>query len=1596
MLSKLIKLLTGLFFALAFLLILEPNAIAAPPAAPFAANAGTAIQFNGSSQYVTFGSSQGLTNLGAQVFTVETWFKKTGAGATTSTGTGGLSAAIPLVTKGRGENENSTVDMNYFFGIDASGVLAADFEECAKTQTGCPATTSNATQGGQNFPVRGTTLIQNDVWYHAAVTFDGRYWKIYLNGDLESMTGTDTGANRYPRWDSIQHAGIGTAMTSTGAAAGFFAGVIDEARIWNVVRTQTDIQNDMYNELTAGTGLIGRWGLNEGTGTTASNSISGRPNGTLAPAAPPPTWVTGFPLPDLTPPAVPQGLTAATGSGQIILNWTANTESDLAGYNLYRSTSTPVPTTGTPINDAALITGTTFTDPCPSPGTNYYALVALDTSNNPSNPSSEANATLATATCGLQFDGTNDYVTFEVGNTLAAPAYTIETWFKRTGSGVGVTTGTGGITSAIPLVTKGTSESETAAADINYFLGIDATTGVLIADFEEGAAGAAPSQNHPVSGSTLLSNNIWYHAAVTYDGTTLRLYLNGVQENSLTVGQPAASATTSPTAFASSIRSNGTTIQGYFNGVIDEARIWNYARTQAEIQGLANQEITSAAGMLGRWGMNEGSGTKLGNSAGQIIIGTLTNGPLWVPGAPFNIVVSLPDAPSGLNTAASGANQVDLVWNDNSNNETSFEIERSTGGAGGPFSLLATVAAGTNAYPDSGLTASTEYCYRVRAKNGFGVSAYTDVACATTLLESNYALGLGSSGAYVTFGDPAELDLAQFTIETWFKRTGAGTTSTTGSSGITAAIPLVAHGAQQADGSNVDANWMLVIDDATDVIAADFEDNETGLNHPILGITQIANNVWHHAAATYDGTTWRLYLDGQLEATLVVNKAPRSDTIQHAGLGSMLNSTGAVNGKFDGVLDEARVWNYARSQAEIENNINSQLALGQSGLVARWGLNEGSGTSVGDSIPASSDGTVSGSGYSWVTGAPFNLAINHAPAQPSGPSPVHGASDVSQNPTIGVTVNDPDSDNLTVSFYGRAPTNPPLGADFTLIALPDTQYYASSLNGGSPAIFNSQTQWIVDSIGTRNIAFVTQLGDCTEHGDQFQVEWQNADAAFQTIENPTTTGMSNGMPYGIAPGNHDQTPIGNPTNSTTLYNQYFGISRFAGRGYYGGHYGTNNDNHYELFSAGGLSFIVIHLEYDTSANADVLAWAEGLLQTHSNRRAIIVSHNLLGSGTNASFSAQGQATYDALKDNPNLFLMLAGHVPGEGRRQDTFNGRTVYTLMSDYQSRTNGGNGWLRILEFSPANNQIRVKTYSPWLNQNESDADSEFTLAYDMGGGANLPTAKQKDSARILAPDAPDAFELIGTNTNVPAGTTTSITWQNLAAQTTHEWYVTVSDGKTTTTGAVSSFTTGGNPTLSAIVSFTGKRGANGIRLDWATGTELNLIGFNILRSTGTDENYSRINPQLVPNEHPGQLTGAEYRYIDNNATPDTMYKYKLQIVGTNDASEEYGPIQVQAAPQVCNATPQLMEPKNKAQITTRQITLDWNDVTCAKRYQLELRRDGAQGELVAGPKRLRGSEFSATKLERGEKYFWRVRACSKGGCSDWTKYRSFVVAKQ
>ncbi len=298
-------------------------------------------------------------------------------------------------------------------------------------------------------------------------------------------------------------------------------------------------------------------------------------------------------------------------------------------------------------------------------------------------------------------------------------------------------------------------------------------------------------------------------------------------------------------------------------------------------------------------------------------------------------------------------------------------------------------------------------------------------------------------------------------------------------------------------------------------------------------------------------------------------------------------------------------------------------------------------------------------------------------------------------------------------FCPAAPAAPAPAADFTIVALPDTQFYSRKY----PQIFQAQTDWIIANRTKLNIVYVAQFGDIVDAGDKLPEQWLAATNALYRLESPALTGLPDGIPYGVVPGNHDH------MGGTKSYNTYFGPDHFTGHKYYGGHYGTDNQNHYDLFGAGGMSFAVVYIDFNKAKdNPDMNypaldAWSYGVLKANANRRAIVVSHDLLA--VSSDWDPRGQAIYNNLRSCTNLFLMLSGHNHGEARRTDVFDGHTINTCLSDFQSYTNGGNGFLRLYQFSPAQNVIRVKTYSPWVNQYQTNSASQFEIPYPMTASA-------------------------------------------------------------------------------------------------------------------------------------------------------------------------------------------------------------------------------------------------------------------------------------
>ena len=176
-----------------------------------------ALSFDGTNDYVTFG--QATTELGVQTFTLEAWIKRATGGKSMSSGGSGLDGtsgrplAFPVLTKGRGQADTpSNINMNFFLGITTTGVIGADFEDTAT---------------GLNHPVWGNMQVPIGEWHHIAVTYDGRIWRLYLDGTLDRTL--DLMAAYTPEYRSIHYAALATALQSSSTPpsdSGFFSGIV--------------------------------------------------------------------------------------------------------------------------------------------------------------------------------------------------------------------------------------------------------------------------------------------------------------------------------------------------------------------------------------------------------------------------------------------------------------------------------------------------------------------------------------------------------------------------------------------------------------------------------------------------------------------------------------------------------------------------------------------------------------------------------------------------------------------------------------------------------------------------------------------------------------------------------------------------------------------------------------------------------------------------------------------------------------------------------------------------------------------------------------------------------------------------------------------------------------------------------------------------------------------------------------------------------------------------------------------------------------------------------------------------------------------------
>ncbi len=195
------------------------------------------------------------------------------------------------------------------------------------------------------------------------------------------------------------------------------------------------------------------------------------------------------------------------------------------------------------------------------------------------------------------------------------------------------------------------------------------------------------------------------------------------------------------------------------------------------------------------------------------------------------------------------------------------------------------------------------------------------------VIDNKYVLRLDGSNDYVEAdAGPGFVSVTNFTVEAWVYRDWA--------SGVMDG-PVVHHSASDTVAS--DGEWELAIGWGNDLYFLTHAGTASGVApHPVSG-------QWTHLAGVYDGHNIMLYADGQLKSSVAQTRPMGSANIP-LWFGRALRQSAYLGGK----IDEVRLWNVARSQADIAANMSKSLTGTEPGLVAYYPINEGIGPVIYD------------------------------------------------------------------------------------------------------------------------------------------------------------------------------------------------------------------------------------------------------------------------------------------------------------------------------------------------------------------------------------------------------------------------------------------------------------------------------------------------------------------------------------------------------------------------------------------------------------------------------------------------------------------------
>ncbi len=555
-----------------------------------------------------------------------------------------------------------------------------------------------------------------------------------------------------------------------------------------------------------------------------------------------------------------------------------------------------------------------------------------------------------------EFDGVNDYLFVNDNPSLSITGdLTAELWvnfnsFNENDQGI--------------LISKYGGGSNERAYQFGYFK--NTSDGKQYFESRISDDGTGPNTS-VVTLEYTLATSTWYHIAFVYKAATgtIDVYVATTSALSHTFAGTMSGHRNSIKDSSSQFRvasSHGAGSIVYFDGFIDEVRIWSDIRTTSEIYSNFKTELNGdESNLAGYWKLNNSlnDSTSNGNNLSN------NGGVTFTAFKPFPIPPSIAIDPSPSIASTSVATSTEITWSPGTG-LTQQAVYFGTSSDPGLNEFKGIYSSTTTFYDPGILQASTTYYWRIDTANSEATTTGNLWNFSTIAEpENSHSIGLNGIDDYLSVADSSSLSITgDLTIEFWAKFDSFNIDD----QGI-----LVSKWGDYGGGNNQRAYqfgyyktsggtgyfYPLTSADGTNVTSATIQ-------------YDLATSTWYHLAFIYTAAsgTVSVYVattsdsSHALVGTSSGFTTSLKDTVSEFQIGSSDGSGNAVY--LDGIIDEVRVWSKTKSKLELDTDYTTELTGSETNLEAYWNFNN-----------TLNDATINGNnltnnnGATFVTSTPF-------------------------------------------------------------------------------------------------------------------------------------------------------------------------------------------------------------------------------------------------------------------------------------------------------------------------------------------------------------------------------------------------------------------------------------------------------------------------------------------------------------------------------------------------------------------------------------------------------------------------------------------------